>query len=154
MNIELIKLKQGNKLLLETRECVFDVELVDPSTGSILIVGGKRFLEPTQATLVGVYGKRNVDDRDTLIASLQIEKSLGIEIKYQDKDGTSSDFVTSPVVSAKVYDKDWAFEMWDTSEKDKRLKASLEEARARVRVQTQSKNDDTERELGENENPL
>lgn len=155
MNIELAKRKQGDRLLLETRECIFDLELVDPSTGSVLIVGGKRFIEPTQAMLVGVYGRRAIEDNDTLLLPLQIEQNIGVEIKYFDKDGISSDFVTSPVLSAKVYNDNWAFEAWDTSDKDKKLAASLNEARNRIRVQnTPAKPNDDERELGNNENPL
>lgn len=154
MNIELAKRKQGDKLLLETRECVFDIELVDPSTGSVLIVGGKRFLEPTQATVVGVYGKRAIEDKDSLFIPLQIEQNIGIEIRYFDKGGVSSDFVTSPVLSAKIYNDEWAFEVWDTTERDKKLQSSLDEAKARIRVQnTPAKSDDNEREL-DNENPL
>ena len=155
MNIELAKRKQGDKLLLETRECVFDLELVDPTTGSILIVGGKRFIDPTQAILVGVYGRRAIEDNDSLLMPLQIEQNIGIEIKYFDKDGVSSDFVTSPVLSAKIYNDNWSFEAWDTSDRDKKLQNSLNEAKARIRVQnTPVKPNDDERELGNNENPF
>ena len=135
VNIKVNKLKKGQHVLLETKECIFDLEILTPSKGAIKIRGGKRFLEPTKATLVGVFGREMIEDEDKLIHKFEIQQNIGIEIQYQDKDNITSDFVTSPVLSAKVYGKDWEYEVWSLEENNKRLAQSLDEARARLRVQ-------------------
>ena len=95
---------------------------------------------PKEATLVGVYGRRDFLHQDSLLAPFQIERGLGIEIRYKDNDSISSDFVTSPVLSAKIHGtddtgKEWGYEAWDSDETDKILAKSLQEARDRVRAQ-------------------
>lgn len=148
-NIQVHKLKKGNRILLETKECVFDIEIVSPNNGVILISGGRRFLKPTEATLIGVFGRRKVDDLDSLLSEKEIEKNLGIEIQYHDKDNITSDFVTSPIISAKIYGEGWDFEMWDSNEKNAKLDKSLEEARGRLRIATKA----AKEEQDHNENP-
>lgn len=133
-NIVVHKLKVGNKILLETKECVFELEVLDPAAGEIRIVGGRRFVNPTNATLIGVFGRRKADDKDMLLVRHEIEKDFGIELKYADAQGRVSDFVTSPVVSARLYGGDWNFEMWEANENELKLSKSLEEARTRVRA--------------------
>jgi len=149
-NIQLKKLKKGNRILLETKECVFDIEILSPEKAVIMISGGRRFLKPTEAVIIGVFGRRKVDDLDSLLAEKEIEKNIGIEIQYHDKDNITSDFVTSPVVSAKIYGETWGFEMWDANERNAKLEQSLEEARGRLRVSTKSSK---EEEQGNHENP-
>lgn len=150
MNIDLQKLKQGNKVLLETNESVFDFEILDPTNGLILIEGGRKFATAKEAVLVGVYGKRDFLHQDSLLAPFQIERGIGIEIKYHDKDGVSCDFVTSSVLSAKIHGKDaegkeWGYEVWNSDEQNKTLAKSLAEARDRIRSQMpKTKNDEIE----------
>lgn len=158
MNIEIQKLKQGNKVLLETKESIFDIEILDPANGLILIEGSRRFAkDKKEAVLVGAYGKRDFLHQDSLVAPFQIEQGLGIEIKYRDKDDISCDFVTSPVLSAKIHGTDaegksWGFEMWDTSERDKNLADSLHAAR--VRLHKQETVTPPEEDQSTDENPL
>lgn len=147
MNIDVQKLKQGNKVLLETKESVFDFEVLDPANGLIMIEGGRKFTTPKEAVLVGVYGRRDFLHQDSLLAPFQIERGLGIEIKYKDGDEISSDFVTSPVLSAKIHGKDtegkeWGYEVWDSDEQDKTLAKSLQEARDRIRAQIPSNDEE------------
>jgi hypothetical protein len=134
MNIQVGKLKQGSKILLETKECVFDIEVVDPANGGIIISGGRRFITPTNAKLLGVFGRENNEKNDYLIHPNEIEKNVGIEIIYQDKDRISSDFVTSPIISAKIFGDGWSYEVWEDKEKEKVLAQSLENARAKLRI--------------------
>lgn len=141
MNIDVQKLKQGNRVLLETKESVFDFEIVDPANGLIVIEGGRKFTTPKEAVLVGVYGRRDFLHQDSLLAPFQIERGIGIELRYKDGDEISSDFVTSPVLSAKIHGKDaegkeWGYEIWDSDEQDKTLAKSLQEARDRIRAQS------------------
>jgi hypothetical protein len=140
-NIDIVKLKKDTKILVETKECIFDIQIITPKKGLITITGGRRFTSPIKATLVGVYGRRKAEDEDKLLASKQIEKNIGIEIQYNDKDDIPTDFITSPVLSAKVYNTNWGYEMWDTAEKDKQLSQSVEEAKARLRITTPPKDD-------------
>lgn len=148
MNIDINKLKQGNKVLLETRESVFNFEVLNPENGLILIEGGRKFAKPREAVLVGAYGRRDFLEQDSLLAPFQIERGVGIEIKYKDSDNVSCDFVTSPVLSAKIHGndaegKEWGYEVWDSDERDKDLAKSLAEARDRVRAQIlPTKNDE------------
>lgn len=141
MNIEVNKLKQGTKVLLETKESVFDLEVLDPTNGLILIEGSRRFIKkPREAVLVGVYGKRDFLHNDELLAPFQIERGIGIEIKYNDDDGVSNDFITSPILSAKIHGtnaegKEWGYEVWDSDEQNKILAQSVAAARLRIRSQ-------------------
>ena len=80
VNIKVNKLKKGQHVLLETKECIFDLEILTPSKGAIKIRGGKRFLEPTKATLVGVFGREMIEDEDKLIHKFEIQQNIGIEI--------------------------------------------------------------------------
>jgi hypothetical protein len=140
-NIQISKLKKGQHILLETKECVFDIEIVSPEKAVVFISGGRRFAKPTEAIVIGVYGRRNTDDDDILLVEKEIEKHIGLELQYNDKDNITSNFVTSPVLSAKVYGEKWAFEVWDANEKDQKLEKALDEARARLRIKTESKED-------------
>lgn len=145
MNIQVGKLKQGSKILLETKECVFDIEVVDPANGGIVISGGRRFVKPTNAKLIGVFGRENNEKNDALIHPNEIEKNVGVEIIYQDKDNISSDFVTSPILSAKISGEGWSYEVWEDKEKEKVLAKSLEDARAKLRIKiTEPEDKDTE----------
>jgi hypothetical protein len=149
MNIKVNKLKQGNKVLLETKESVFDFEILDPENGLIMIEGGRKFTTAKVATLVGVYGRRDFLHQDSLLAPLEIERGQGIEIQYRDSDNIYSDFVTSPVLSARIHGtdaegKEWGFEVWDSSEQDATLAKSLAEARDRLRAQIPNTKEETD----------
>lgn len=112
--ISLDKLKVGNKILLETKESVFDIEIVDPSKGVVNIVGSKRFLYPTEAIIDGAYEDSNIN-------KLQIRYNQGLQINYTQK-GVKSEFVTSAVVSALIQGQKtvpglehetWKFDVWE-----------------------------------------
>ncbi len=133
-NIHLQKLKRGTKILLETKECVFDIEVLSPDSAIVSIIGGKRFIKPTEVRIIGAFGRRSIEDEDTLLADRQIERNIGLEIQYNDKDNITSDFISSPILSAKLYGDKWSFEMWKDETKDKLLEDHLEEARARTRI--------------------
>lgn len=139
-NLIISKLKKGNKILLETKECIFDIEILSPKKSHITICGGRRFIKPTKATIIGVYGKRDVNDEDSLLEKDQIEKNIGLEFQYNDNDNITCNFVTSPILSAKVYGKDWSYEIWDNNDRNSILERSLEEARSRIRINTNTDN--------------
>lgn len=143
-SIKINKLRKGNKILLETKECVFDLEILSPDKAIVSITGGRRFAKPVEAVIIGVYGRRKPDDDDTLLAEKEIERNIGIELQYNDKDNITSNFVTSPVLSAKVYGTGWSFEVWDENEKNLVLDKALEEARHRLRIKAQTKREDNE----------
>ena len=146
-NIHLEKLKKGNRVLLETKECVFDLEILSPENGVVLITGGRRFTKPTIVTIVGAFGRRKIEDEDKLLAERQIERNIGIELQYNNKNEITCDFVTSPIVSGKIYGDNWSFEMWERIEQNKKMEISLEEARARIRLKTEPKENNDENTL-------
>jgi hypothetical protein len=137
-NIKINKLKKGNHILLETKECIFDIEIISPEQSTIFITGGRRFKNKTEATLVGVFGRQQPDDEDELLFQHEICKNLGIEIHYNTKEDITSAFVTSPVISARIYGENWEFEMWDSKETEKKLRESVEEARSRLRIKNEN----------------
>lgn len=148
-NILIRKLKKGNHILLETKECIYDIEIISPEHALISVLGGRRFAKPTKVSLVGAYGRRNIEDDDSILVEKEIEKNVGIELQYNDKDNITVDFVTSPILSAKIYGETWSFEMWESTEQNKKLETSLDEARARVRIKNSPKeenNDDNDDE--------
>lgn len=108
--IKLNKLKEGNQILLETKESVFEIELLNPNTGRIEIVGSRRFPRRTRAKIVGAH-----DDDGKQIKG-EIHQNQGVEIEYKDGE-TTNNFVTSPVLTAKVTGKSdegkvWHHEVW------------------------------------------
>lgn len=144
MNIKIEKLKYGTKILLETKECVFDIEVIDPANGDIIISGGKRFTKTTTAKLVGAFGRDSNEKVDSLIHPNEIEKNVGVEIIYKDRDNVSCDFVTSPVISAKIFGDGWSYEVWEDKEKEKILSQSLNDARAKLRINIQEEDKDSQ----------
>jgi hypothetical protein len=123
--IKLSKLKEGNKVLLETKESIFEVEILNPNTGRIQIVGSRRFPHKTKARIVGSH-----NDKGDL-TKLEIHQNAGLEIEY--KEGTvNHQFVTSPVISARVSGeqdgKHWSYEVWEKPD----IRSAVDEARKRT----------------------
>lgn len=149
--IVISRLKPNTQVLLETKESVFDITVVNPEVGEVLIFGGKRFVKPTKAIIKGAFGAlEEKKDSEALAFPGEIAKGYGVEILY-DSQGTEHDFVTSGVLSAKISGKgtgvkvkgaegeivenweDWDYELWDSNEKENALHASLEEAKGRFK---------------------
>lgn len=149
--ISISKLKPNTQLLLETKESVFDITIINPEEREVLIFGGKRFAKPTKAVIKGAFGAlEEKKDSEALAFPGEIAKGYGVEIVY-DSQGTPHDFVTSGVLSAKISGKgtgskikdsegniienwdDWEYELWDANEKNEALHASLEEAKGRFK---------------------
>jgi hypothetical protein len=123
--INLNKLKEDTKILLETKESIFEIEVLNPKTGKISIVGGRRFPTHTKAKIVG-----SRDEHDNLL-KLEIHRNMPLEIEY--KEGTTNNaFVTSTVVSAKLSGvlegKPWEFEVWGKPD----ISAAISEAKKRL----------------------
>lgn len=144
--ISLSKLKRGSKILLETRECVFEMEVYAPLQGKVRITGGKRFLDKTNAVVVGSYGALTREGEERLQHPNEIERGIGVQMSYTDNDGISIEFVTSPVISGRIYGKAdgqaWEYEVWPDDERNKRMAQAVNDARARLRIN--QKNEDTD----------
>lgn len=139
------KLKTDTKILLETKESVFDITVVNPEKKEVIIFGGKRFVKPTTATIIGSFGATEGNNNERLVFPGELRKGFGVEITYMSKD-TEHDFVTSGVLSAKLSGKgtgltdedgnvieNWEYELWDSANKNSVLHDSLEEARKRFK---------------------
>ena len=102
--INIRKLDRGAHILLETEETVFEIVIKAPSTGSVTIHGGTKFVYKTKATMVG-----NV-----------ISGGQPVSFVYKNSNSTELKFKTSKVVSAKVYgpNKKWHYDAIE--KKDKR----------------------------------
>ena len=143
--IDLRKLRTGNKILLETKECVFEIEVINPENGFVNISGGKRFIIPTVATILGSYGFTEDDATERLVKELCIDKNYGVQIHYTDKEDISCDIITSVVVSAKISGDGWSYEVWENDEKKKILNQAIDEAIARNRISiAEETNEDTD----------
>ena len=123
--IKLNKLKEGQKILLETKESVFEIDILNPNTGRAEIVGSKRFPRKTKIKIWGSH-----DDNGKQVKG-EIHHNAGLEIEYKDGDSNNI-FVTSPVVSARLSGLDdagkpWSVEVWERPD----IKAAVEEARKR-----------------------
>src|SRR5690606_27033611 len=111
--LDLTKRKKGDLILLETKEAVFEIKIITPSTGRTLIQGGKRFKLPTEAKIIGSYGA-STNEKEKLRIKLSIEHGIGIQINYLDEEGNKSEFITAPVISANITGEGFqkGFEVW------------------------------------------
>ena len=51
--IDITTLENGTQILIETKNAIYDVLLIDNSTGEVEISGGYKITEPTNAVLYG-----------------------------------------------------------------------------------------------------
>ena len=54
--VDVRELVEGTIVVVRTRHSCYHLVVVEPETGRVLISGGDRFLEPTDARLVGATG--------------------------------------------------------------------------------------------------
>lgn len=139
------KLKAETKILLETKESVFEIIVTNPDEQEVIIFGGKRFTKPTVATIVGSFGSTDENKNERLVSPGELRKGFGVEIKYISKE-TEHDFITSGIISARLSGKgtgtkdeegniieNWEYELWGSANKNDILHDSLEEARKRFK---------------------
>ena len=83
--INIKKLKKNSRIILETRETVFEIVIVNPRTSMVEIHGGMTFIRPTEAQI-----------RD------EIKRDKKINFLYN-FGGVEETFISSEVVSATIY---------------------------------------------------
>ena len=109
--VDLTKLTAGTKLLVETTAGVYEITIVEPSTGSVSIkatVSPFSAHKPTVTTL-----ERSIwDDKGNVAVPLWIGKAM--RMVFRNDEGRL--FATHSVMSAKVEsrDGDWTYEVWET----------------------------------------
>ena len=105
--INIQKLKKNNRIILETKETVFEIVIVNPKQRKVEVHGGISFIRPTSATLKN-----------------EIKKNKTVEFLYN-FGGIEETFVTSEVVSATIYGSgnSWHYDAIEKSKNDNTDKA-------------------------------
>lgn len=99
IKVEIDKLKIDTCLLIETKNNVYEIIIVD-TDGSIMISGGVIFLEKTPALLVGCESNKGL-----------LVRNKRVELVYE-QDGRTTHIQTSPLLSCNITYGDWNYEVW------------------------------------------
>ena len=120
--IDITKLKKNTKILVETKDTIFEIIITGPKSCSAKVHGGTKFIHPTRVTISGAIDKKILKSKNgPIINQGHIEKNKSIEFIYKktprSKGKSPSMLITSPVLSATIYscDGDWSY---DAIEKD------------------------------------
>ena len=108
--VDLTKLDAGTKILVETTAGVYELEIIEPSSGSVSI---KATVSPFSAHKPTVTSlERSIwDDKGKIALPFWIGKAM--RMVFRDDEGKL--FATHSVLSAKVEsrDGDWTYEVWE-----------------------------------------
>lgn len=99
--IDLTTIENGTQLLIETKNAVYDVLIIDNSTCEVELSGGYKVTEPTKATLSGsVWASKKYPN--------EIRKNMTLEFFYADHKLT-----TAKVINVVIFEKDeeWYYDM-------------------------------------------
>ena len=83
--INIDKLKKNGRVILETKDTVFEILILNPKRSEVEVHGGIQFIRPTKAVI-----------------KTTIEKNKKVKFEYNAK-GKEDTFITSTVVSATIY---------------------------------------------------
>lgn len=98
MIIDITKLKRNTKILVETKNTIYEIKVVGPKSGTVLVQGGIKFIRETRAKVEG-----------------EIKKNEGIIFVDKKRDDT---FLSSRVLSATIYapDDSWQYDAIEKNE--------------------------------------
>lgn len=94
--IEIHKIKKNTKILMDTKNTVFEIIVTGPKSLSVLVRGGTFFIRPTKAK----------------IREGTIKIGEPVTFKYRDSEGWRS-FKTSKIISARIssMDDSWHYDI-------------------------------------------
>lgn len=98
MIIDITKLKRNTKVLVETKNSIFEIKVIGPKSRNVLVHGGTKFIRETKARILG-----------------NIKAGGPITFTYKENDLT---FSTSKVLSATIYapDGSWQYDAIENNE--------------------------------------
>lgn len=93
--VEIDKLKKNTKILMDTKNTVFEVVVTGPKSRGVRVRGGTFFVRPTKAKITG-----------------RIEKGKPVIFTYPDTSGWR-EFITSDIISIRIsaYDDSWHYDI-------------------------------------------
>tara|TARA_R110000824_G_scaffold23260_15_gene83810 strand:- start:4128 stop:4460 length:333 start_codon:yes stop_codon:yes gene_type:complete len=100
--INIKKLKKNNRIILETKETVFEIVVISPRRREVEVHGGIQFIRPT-----------------TCFIKEEIKKNNRVKF-YYNFGGVEETFVTSKVVSATIYgpENSWHYDAIEKSKNE------------------------------------
>jgi hypothetical protein len=107
--IDITNLEPKTQLIIETNRCLYNVELIDPESGKVMITGGSTFQGPTDAFIEGACGKGEH-------ISKCIGRKMSIIVRYKtSKQRKYRTAETEPVETVRVIspDETWSYTMWE-----------------------------------------
>lgn len=101
--IEVGKLAPNTKIVVETKNTIYTMQVIDPHERSITIQGGSYFPEATEAFFAGSSWGGNI------LKTGWIGNGMHMEIVCPK---ISNTIITSKVQKAKLIGLDWEYELW------------------------------------------
>ena len=99
--IDITTIENGTQLLIETKNAIYDVLVIDSSTGEVEISGGYKITKPTKAVLFGSsWGTKKYPK--------EIRKNMTVNFFYGEQKLT-----TAKVINVIIFEKNegWYYDM-------------------------------------------
>ena len=99
--IDITTIENGTQLLIETKNAIYDVLVIDSSTGKVEISGGYKITKPTKAVLFGSsWGTKKYPN--------EIRKNMTVNFFYGEQKLT-----TAKVINVIIFEKNegWYYDM-------------------------------------------
>jgi hypothetical protein len=103
---------KGTRLLVETVANVYEIIFLNPKSGEISILGGKRFPSITPAIFMGSVLK--ADEGEYVVDPHIIKYNHKMQLTTIGVSGAKKAVITNNVISAKIIAPDgkWSYEVW------------------------------------------
>jgi hypothetical protein len=115
--IDTKRFAKGTRMLIETVANAYEITFVNPKSGEIKILGGKRFPSETNAVFMGSVLKS--EDGEYIVDAHIIKHQHKMQITTLGVSGSKKTAITNNVISAKIIgpNNKWSYEMWTENKK-------------------------------------
>ena len=94
-------LKKNTTLLIETSQTIYEIKVINPKDGSMLIHGGLRFIRLTNVKFLGCIDTNKSQSQETNLTDLCICRNKPMMFMYT-HEGNEHNMSTAPVLTARV----------------------------------------------------
>tara|TARA_R100000008_G_scaffold23676_1_gene12725 strand:- start:984 stop:1313 length:330 start_codon:yes stop_codon:yes gene_type:complete len=102
--VDISTIESGVQLLIETKNAIYDIEIVDGATGEVMLTGGYKVASPTKAILSGASWQNRKYEH-------QIRKGMTIDFFYNGDERLTTARVSNVVLfgpnESWYYDMEW-----------------------------------------------
>ena len=106
--IDITHLEPNTQLIVETLNCIYTIEVIEPKSSKVQIAGGATFIDQTEAFIDSSVGKEECVDKC-------IHRGMSLVIRYINKnDGKFHTVESDAVQVVKIIgpSDDWSYTMW------------------------------------------